>query len=150
MLDYIGFIEQDRSKNSLEVWSANLSGDLFELPAGSLAFAAGYEHRKQEGFYTPDAIVVAGEGNGVPSLPTAGEYKVNEYYLELNAPLLKDVSGAKSLDLSVASRYSDYSTFGGTTNNKIGLRWQPTDDLTLRGTWAEGCLLYTSPSPRDS
>lgn len=156
MLNYISFIEQDRSQNSLELWSANISGDIVEMPAGSLAFAAGFEHREQEGFYTPDAIVVAGEGNGVPSLPTRGEYDVNEYYLELNAPLLKDVAGAKSLDLSVASRYSDYSTFGGTTNNKIGLRWQPTDDLTLRGTWAEGFRapsigeLYGSPARFDA
>jgi iron complex outermembrane recepter protein len=156
MLDYISFIENDRSENSLELWSANLSGDLFELPAGSLAFATGYEHRKQSGYYTPDAIVVAGEGNGVPSLPTSGEYDVDEYYLELNAPLLKDVAGAKSLDLSVASRYSDYSTFGGTTNNKAGIRWQPVDDLTVRGTWAEGFRapsigeLYGSPARFDA
>ncbi len=156
MLNYISFIEKDTSENSLEVLSANISGDLFELPAGSLAFAAGYEHREQEGSYSPDAIVVAGEGNGVPSLPTTGAYDVDEYYLELNAPLLKDVAGAKSLDLSVASRYSDYSTFGGTTNNKFGIRWQPVEDLTLRGTWAEGFRapsigeLYGSPARFDA
>ncbi|MEO8673162.1 MAG: TonB-dependent receptor, partial [Tahibacter sp.] len=143
MLDYIGFIENDRSENSLEVFTANLSGDLFQLPAGSLAFAAGYEHRNVEGFYTPDAVVVAGEGNGVPSLPTRGSDTVNEYYLELNAPLLKDAAFAKSLDLSLASRYSDYDSVGGTTNSKIGLRWQPSDQLTLRGTWAEG---FRAPS----
>lgn len=143
MLKYISFTETDRSENALEVLSANISGDLFEMPAGSFAFAAGYEHREQEGYYEPDAIVVAGEGNGVPSLPTKGEFDVNEYYLEFNVPLLKDVAGAKSLDLSLASRYSDYSTFGGTTNNKFGVRWQPMDDLTLRGTWAEG---FRAPS----
>lgn len=143
MLNYISFIENDRSENSLTTFTANISGDLVAMPAGSLAFAAGYEHRKQEGSYTPDAIVVAGEGNGVPSLPTRGEYDVDEYYLELNVPLFKDVAFAKSLDLSVASRYSDYSTFGGTTNNKFGFRWQVNDDVTLRGTWAEG---FRAPS----
>jgi iron complex outermembrane receptor protein len=71
-------------------------------------------------------------------LPTAGSYQVNEYYLELNAPLLKDLPGATALDLSVASRWSDYSSSGSTTNNKFGLRWQVFEDLTLRGTWAEG------------
>ncbi|UXI68221.1 TonB-dependent receptor [Tahibacter amnicola] len=143
MLNYISFIEKDTSENILEMLTANLSGDLFDLPAGSLAFATGYEHRRQEGSYTPDAIVVAGEGNGVPSLPTSGDYSVDEYYLELNIPLLKDLAVAKSLELSVASRYSDYSTFGGTTNNKLGVRWQVNDDLTLRGTWAEG---FRAPS----
>lgn len=143
MLDYILFTENDRSKQKLTDWTANLSGDLFELPAGAISFATGYEHRKQSGYYTPDAIVIAGESNGVPSGATEGEYSVDEYYLELNVPLLADIAAVKRLDLSVASRYSDYSNFGGTTNNKFGLRWQISDDLTLRSTWAEG---FRAPS----
>ncbi|WP_440224278.1 TonB-dependent receptor [Dokdonella sp. MW10] len=143
MLDYILFTEHDRSLQKLSSWTANLSGDLFELPAGALAFAGGYEYRKQSGYYQPDAIVVAGESNGVPSGPTSGGYDVEEVYLELNAPLVADAPFARRLDLSVASRYSDYSNFGGTTNNKLGLRWQLGDDLTLRGTWAEG---FRAPS----
>ncbi len=143
MLDYILFNEVDRSEQKLTTWTANISGDLFEMPAGPLAFASGYEHRKQSGSYTPDSVVTAGESNGVPSGPTSGDYSVNEFYLELNAPLLADMAFAKHLDLSVASRYSDYSNFGSTTNSKIGLRWQLSDDLTLRGTWAEG---FRAPS----
>ena len=143
MLNYIQFIENDRSQQKLSTWTANISGDLFNLPAGPLAFAGGYEHRKQSGYYTPDSIVTAGESNGVPSGPTRGEYKVNEFYLELNAPLLADLSFAKRVDLSLASRFSDYSNFGNTTNNKVGLRWQVNDDLTLRSTWAEG---FRAPS----
>ncbi|MCE5233166.1 MAG: TonB-dependent receptor [Xanthomonadaceae bacterium] len=143
MLQYIQYIEHDTSENKLKGWTANLSGELFDLPAGAFSFATGYEHRKYDGSYTPDAVVVAGESNGVPSLPTSGSYSINEYYLELNAPLLKDMPGFKALDLSAATRYSDYSTFGGTTNNKFGLRWQVFDDLTLRSTWAEG---FRAPS----
>ena len=156
MLDYISYIEHDNSENNLRNWTANISGELFQLPAGSLAFAAGYENRKQTGSYTPDAVVVAGESNGVPSLPTRGEYDVDEYYLELNVPLLRDVALAKSLELSIASRYSDYSTFGGTTNNKFGFKWQISDDFTARGTWAEGFRapsigeIYGSPARFDA
>jgi iron complex outermembrane receptor protein len=143
MLDYILFTENDRSDQKLKMWTANISGDLFRLPAGELTAAAGYEHRRLSGFYTPDSIVTAGDSNGVPSTPTRGDYSVNEYYIELNAPLLADVTAVKALDLSFASRYSDYSTFGSTTNNKVGLRWQVVDDLTLRATWAEG---FRAPS----
>lgn len=143
MLDYILFVETDRSQQKLDVWSANLSGDVIQLPAGPLAFATGFEHRKLSGFYTPDSIVTAGESNGVPSGPTSGSYSVDEYYLEVNAPLLADVAFAKRLDLSAATRYSDYSNFGGTTNSKLGLRWQLGDELTLRGTWAQG---FRAPS----
>ncbi|GAA0717792.1 TonB-dependent receptor [Dokdonella soli] len=143
MLNYILFNENDRSKQKLEMWTANISGNVFQLPAGSLDIAAGYEHRKLDGSYTPDSIVTAGDSNGVPSGPTAGGYSVNEFYVEVNAPLLADMAFAKHLDLSAASRYSDYSNFGSTTNNKLGLRWQMFEDLTLRGTWAEG---FRAPS----
>lgn len=143
MLNYIQFTERDHSKQDLKVWTANISGNLFQLPAGSLDVAAGYEHRKLSGSYTPDAVVTAGDSNGVPSGPTQGGYSVDEYYLELNVPLLAEMAFAKHLDLSVATRYSDYSNFGNTTNNKFGLRWQLVDDLTLRGTYAEG---FRAPS----
>ncbi|MEO7935674.1 MAG: TonB-dependent receptor [Dokdonella sp.] len=143
MLNYIQFVENDRSRQRLDTWTANISGDMFDLPAGPLAFAGGYEHRKQSGSYSPDSIVTAGESNGVPSGPTSGQYSVSEFYLELNAPILADLSFAKHLDLSVASRFSDYSNFGNTTNSKVGLRWQINDDLTLRSTWAEG---FRAPS----
>ena len=143
MLAYIGYIEHDTSANDIELYTANLSGPLFQLPAGELRFATGYEHRNTSGSYQPDAVVVAGESNGVPSLPTSGSYSVNEYYVELNAPVLKDVPFAKSLDFDVASRYSNYSTFGSTTNNKLGVRWQVVRSLTLRSTWAQG---FRAPS----
>lgn len=143
VFDYIQYVEHDRSQNKVKLWTANLSGDVVELPAGPLAIAIGGEHRSYFGDYEPDAIVVAGESNGVPSLPTSGSYSITEYYAEVNAPLLADVPGFKALDLSAAMRYSDYSTFGGTNNSKLGLRWQVYDDLTLRSTWAEG---FRAPS----
>ncbi|MEO6968115.1 MAG: TonB-dependent receptor, partial [Rhodanobacteraceae bacterium] len=143
MLNYIQFHEHDTSHQALGVFTANLSGDLFKLPAGPLAFATGYEYRNLSGNYQPDAIIVAGESNGVPSKPTSGSYNVNEFYVELNAPLLADMAFAKHLDLSLASRYSNYSTFGSTTNSKLGFRWQLNNDLTFRGTYAQG---FRAPS----
>lgn len=138
MLAYVQPVVRDYSENKLRLLSANLSGDLFSLPAGSLAFATGFEHREYSGEYRPDGLVVAGEYNGVPSLPTQGEYDVSEYYLELNAPLVADTALARRLDLSVAARFSDYSTFGSVTTLKTGVRWQVNDEFLLRGTFAEG------------
>ncbi|WP_242108876.1 TonB-dependent receptor plug domain-containing protein [Luteimonas aquatica] len=138
MLNWIQPVVRDESENKLTLASANLTGDLFEMWAGPLAFAAGYEYRKYEGSYTPDPITVAGEYNGVPSGPTAGKYDVNEAYLELSVPLMKDTAFGKSLDLSLAGRYSKYSTFGSKNTGKIGLRWQVADELLLRASWAQG------------
>lgn len=143
MLDYILHVERSSSQNKLRALSANLSGTLFTLPAGNVSFAFGGESRSYFGSYDPDALVVAGKSNNVPSLPTRGEYDIWETYLEVSAPLLAGVTGAKALDLTLATRYSDYSTFGGTNNSKAGLRWQINDDLTLRSTWAQG---FRAPS----
>ena len=138
MLAFISPVFRDRSENKLTLATANLSGELFDLPAGAMSFATGYEYRKYEGSYDPDPQTVRGEYNGVPSLPTSGEYDVNEVYLELNMPLLADSGFGKKLDLNLAGRYSDYSTFGGEFVPKIGLRWQLADEFLLRSTYAEG------------
>ncbi|MBB6598223.1 TonB-dependent receptor [Luteimonas sp. MC1825] len=143
MLAFIQPVVRDRSENSLTLASANVTGALFEMPAGPLAFAAGYEYRKYEGSYQPDPITVAGEYNGVPSGPTSGGYDVNEAYVEFAVPLMKDTAFGKSLDLSIAGRYSDYSTFGGESTGKLGLRWQLVDELVFRGSFAQG---FRAPS----
>jgi iron complex outermembrane recepter protein len=143
MLAWIQPVVHDRSENILTQVTANLSGDLFEMPAGPLAFATGIEHRRYEGAYQPDPLVIAGFYNGVPSLPTSGEYDVSEVYAEFSVPLLADSPWAKNLDLSLAGRYSDYSTFGGEFTGKLGLRWQVVDELMLRATFAEG---FRAPS----
>jgi iron complex outermembrane recepter protein len=136
MLAYIQPVVRDRSENDLQLLSANLSGDLMDLWAGPLAFAVGLEHRRLDGSYQPDALTVAGEYNGVPSQPTRGSYDVNEAFVELSVPIY--ASAASILDLSVATRYSDYSTFGSETASKLGFRWQFGDQFLLRGTVAEG------------
>ncbi|MBO7941640.1 TonB-dependent receptor, partial [Streptomyces sp. S9] len=64
----------------------------------------------------------------------------------LAIPLLADLPGAKELSFSVASRYSDYSTFGDTVNNKFGFKWKPIDSLLVRGTIAEG---FRAPTIND-
>lgn len=143
MLAYISPLFRDRSEQKLTQVTANLSGALFEAWAGDIEFATGYEYRKYEGSYNPDPQTVAGEYNGVPSLPTSGEYDVNEAYLELNVPLYAQQDGPGKFDLSLAGRYSDYSTFGGEFTPKYGLRWQVAEDLLLRATYAEG---FRAPS----
>jgi len=143
MLAWISPIVRDRSKNTLSLGSANITGELFDIWAGPLSFAAGAEWRRYKGEYHPDPITVAGEYNGVPSGVTIGSYSVKEAYVEFDVPLAREGFWGKSLDLSIAGRYSDYSTFGGTGTGKIGLRWQPADELLLRMSFAQG---FRAPS----
>lgn len=143
MLAWISPIVRDRSKNTLSLGSANITGELFDIWAGPLSFAAGAEWRRYKGEYHPDPITIAGEYNGVPSGVTIGSYSVKEGYVEFDVPLAREGFWGKSLDLSIAGRYSDYSTFGGTGTGKIGLRWQPADELLLRMSFAQG---FRAPS----
>lgn len=138
MLDFVGFIQQDKSSQELFAFTANLTGDIVELPGGTAAFAVGYERRTRRGSFQPDAVVVAGESAGVPSTPTSGEFDVDEVYGEVVVPLLSDLPLVDYLEVNSAVRYSNYSTFDGETTYKFAGKWRPTEDLLFRAAYAEG------------
>lgn len=138
LMDYLFHTEQDRGKTSSSVLSANLAGTALTLPAGDIGFALGVERRREWGNFVPDAMSVNGLSTNQGDSPTYGGYSVNEMYGELQVPLLADLPFARELTLNVASRYSDYDSFGSTTNNKIGILWRPIDTLLLRATVADG------------
>jgi iron complex outermembrane recepter protein len=143
MLAYSSFVAHDEFQYKMRQLYANISGELFELPGGMMGFAFGLEKRSEFGFDQPDALIASGNTTGNARTPTRGGYDLDEAYLELSMPLLKDVSFAKELEISIASRYSDYSNFGNTTNSKFGFKWKPFDDLLVRGNWSEG---FRAPS----
>lgn len=143
MLNYVTFVAHDELGYKMKQYYANLSGEIAELPGGMLAFAAGIERRTEEGFDQPDALIASGNTTGNARTPTAGGYKVEEGYLELSIPLLSEVPFAHMLEFSLSSRISDYSNFGQTTNSAFGFKWNPIEDLMVRGNWAEG---FRAPS----
>lgn len=138
MLDYVTFIQKDVSQQKLTDFTANVVSELFELPGGAVGIGVGFEHRRHQGFFRPDAVVVAGDTAGVPSSPTSGSFSANEVYSEIVLPILVDLPAVEMLDVTGAFRYSDYNTFGGETTYKAGLRWRPLEDLMLRGNLAQG------------
>jgi iron complex outermembrane receptor protein len=119
-------------------YSFDVNGGLVNLPAGELGFAGGVESRELSGYTRPDTFQQSGLSSGNAANSTTGSYRVNSAYIELNAPLLKDLPGAKVLSVDIASRYSHYSNFGSTTDNKYSFTWKPIDDLLVRGNYAEG------------
>ncbi len=136
--NYLFQEEHATGETTTTVMSANLAGSLFALPAGDFGFAIGLENRKEEGSFVPDAMAVTGNSTNLSSGPTNGAYSVDEIYAEIQVPLLADMPFARELTLTAASRFSDYDTFGETTNNKFGLKWKPFDSLLVRGTYADG------------
>ncbi|MBB1086882.1 TonB-dependent receptor [Lysobacter sp. SG-8] len=133
----------DTGLTETKSYTANLTGSLFELPAGDLGIALGYEHRKESGRFVPDAFAQTGMSTGLGATTTEGAYDLDEFYMELNIPVLADMPFAQELTFNAASRYSDYSNFGDTINSKFGFTWRPVQDVLVRGTWAEG---FRAPS----
>lgn len=140
---------------SQTVASAYLRGEPVSTWAGPVAVGVGAEWRQQELEQTVDplsAYTMRGTGiRGFPSVfvgriggfgtlnpqPASGSVDVKEAYVEILAPLARDLAWAQSMDLNAAVRRTEYSTSGGVTTWKVGLTWQPVDDVRFRGTYSK-------------
>jgi iron complex outermembrane recepter protein len=128
LLEYIKYRREGNGGNEMLSLSANLYGNVMSLPAGEMAFAAGVEDRREEGWRNPDSTVLKNGGESAIS----GSADVTEVYGELSIPLLSDIPLVQSLDMSLAARWSDYSAFDSNTTYKLGAVWQINDQITLR------------------
>jgi outer membrane receptor protein involved in Fe transport len=152
MLGYINADAQHTFKVRQQVWDANISGSLFDLPAGPLGVAVGAEYRKEFSSEDWDALTNAGLNGGNALPDTQGGFNVKEAFAEVNVPILKDMAFAKQLNLRAAGRISDYSTVGTTKTWEIGGDWAPIDDVRFRATLAQAVRapnigeLFTGPA----
>ena len=108
-----------------------ISGDLVQLPAGSLKFAAG-------GHFRTEDLLATRQPSGVISVQ--GDREVYALYGEVFVPLIGPetaVPGVRRLEVNLSGRYSDFSDFGDTTNPKIGLLWSPVEHVRIRGSYSE-------------
>ena len=139
MLQYISgdWDSYGMGENEQKNYGATISG---AVPGrDNLSFAAGYEYREDSGSTTNDGLILQGITTAGSSLNTSGSYEVDDLFVELL--YVKD-----SLEVSLASRYSDYSTFGTTTNSEVGFQYTVSDQVTLRGTFSEA---FRAPSVPD-
>ena len=143
MLNYISFTAHDTGGNDMKNGNAQLTGTLMDLPAGPVGAAFGYEYREESGFTSPDALIVTGATSGNASQPTDGGYDVTEFFAEVGIPVLSGSALAESLDVNIALRHSNYSTFGRTTNGKYNIMWRPHNDFLVRVTLSDG---FRAPS----
>jgi len=125
-------------KGTLSSIDFHASKDIYPLPAGPLAVAVGAEARRwkldqvsSEALATND--ILGGGGVAVPS--SFNRRNVWAVFAETNVPIVK------TLEANLAVRYDHYSDFGGTTNPKLSLRWQPTRSVLLRASVGTGFLV---------
>lgn len=121
-------------KTTMTQVDGTISGELFDLPAGKLAMAAGFDFRRESYMYNQDVAaepILLSPGND--NLPKATR-NVKALFAEFIVPVTKD------LELQLAVRRDDYSVIGATTNPKVAFRYQPASWLLFRGSANKGFL----------
>jgi iron complex outermembrane recepter protein len=119
--------------STVETARLKFDGPIFSLPGGAVLGAFGTEYRSE------DFESVQSSSTGIPlGAPFDLDQNVKSAFAEVKIPLVGEsnaMSGVRSLALSVAARYDDYSTFGSSTDPKIGFSWEPIAALEVRGSY---------------
>jgi len=123
---------------------ATASTQLFDLPAGTVGFATGYQFRHEAMNSRTSQAVLSGTELRPAIDIIQGSREVNAAYAEFNVPLLS------TLEANVAGRLDHYSDFGNAFAPKFSLRYQPLDWLLLRGSYSRGFRAPTLPEITNS
>ncbi|MBD9437222.1 TonB-dependent receptor [Pseudoxanthomonas sp. PXM03] len=137
VLDAIALSTTRPADSKLTGADAKIIGQLFELPAGRVGFAAGVEWRREELVSRNPWQIDAGLQIRPAIAAVDGSRDVAAAYAEFNIPL------HSTLELQVAGRGDHYSDFGEAFSPKVSLRWQPFDALLLRAAASRG---FRAPS----
>ncbi|MCF6262272.1 MAG: TonB-dependent receptor [Xanthomonadales bacterium] len=115
--------------------NAIITGDLFELPAGTVGVAGGLEYRTFSIDDQPSQESREGDLWGESSaLVTKGTNTVKEAFVELEIPLLAGLPGIEELTLNVSARTFDYDVGGSDSVWKAGLGWRVVPSFLARAT----------------
>ncbi|MBY5921156.1 TonB-dependent receptor domain-containing protein [Ferrimonas balearica] len=146
MLDYVTAPLVDSSNYTLQQFTAFMTGDLVDLPAGTVSAAFGLEHRTEALESQVDSSKFMGEVTGNKSKGTNGEYEVTSYFAEMRVPVLSDLPFAERVEIPVGLRFDDYSTFGGAFTYQTGFEWNAGYGLLLRSTYG---TVFRAPTIRN-
>lgn len=138
MARLVGLVGADtRGTTVYDQWQITgiLSGDLFQMPAGTVGTALGVEYRDYSIDDNPDPLSQSGDSWGLTSATvTQGSNSVTEAFGEIELPLLAGKAGIESLTLNGSARYFDYNKGGSDTVWKLGLNWQIVPSMRIRAT----------------
>jgi iron complex outermembrane receptor protein len=105
-----------------------------------VAINAGVEYRRESLELNPDQSFQTGDlaGQGAPTLPVSGNFKVWEVFGEMQVPIVQD-SFIDELTFSAGYRKSWYSTSNDrkydTDTYKLALEFAPIRDIRFRGSY---------------
>jgi outer membrane receptor protein involved in Fe transport len=136
---------------ALDLWDGRVTGDLFDLPTGTVGMAFSGEVRMEKFNVANDALSTTLDdiiGQVRLADATRSNRTVKSLAGELRVPLAKPASvpGIYKLDLSLAARFEDFSDgYDSGIKPYVGLRYQPIKDLLLRGSYSETFRAPTLP-----
>jgi len=134
VLDYILDTHNTTTDVVNHAFSANLSGEVYELPAGSVQMSTGVEARYESLEFKPSELWESGNLSSQKTGMDASR-NIKEVYAEILIPVLSDVTGIKALDIEAAVRKAEYSTEDSSfTSSKLGVNWTINDSLRFRST----------------
>jgi outer membrane receptor protein involved in Fe transport len=120
-----------------DIAEVNVTGDLFDLPAGTIGSAWGASWRQNQYRWAPDDQLIRSSTNypiGLfPTSRTGGSTNVTELYGELLVPVLSDIPGFRQFNLELGARWSDYNTAGSIWTYKALVDWQVLESVRIRG-----------------
>jgi outer membrane receptor protein involved in Fe transport len=131
-LDYVTYTARSQSSYTETVGQARMAGPLFAAPGGTAKLTVGMELRAESGATTVDAVTARGDQAGNDAAPTSGGYDTYETYATLAVPLLRDLSFARRLDLTLAGRFTATSRYGAFGTGRAVLDYLPVRGLHLR------------------
>ncbi len=137
---------QWQALNKIDDVAATISGVVFQNWAGPVSVALDYEFRSQSLDETTNASSLTAPvttGIRLGAAPTtnwayatqaaqSGSNTVWEVGGETIFPLLRDLPFVDKLEVSGAVRYTEYSSSGPATTWKVGLNYEPIDELRFR------------------
>ena len=130
----------DHPSSTLGVASVSGSHELFNMPGGPLTLAVGgqYIHKALNATDPPSVVSGAQEGTIFYSV---GSQDDTAAFLEVAG------KPVKQLEIDLSGRYDHYDTYGGSATPKVGIKFTPIDEFTIRGTWGRG---FRAPSIAES
>ena len=129
------------------VVSLYATGDIFDLPAGSVAVGLGFEYRVDDISSTPDAVAAEGLFWGFFADKGAqGSRDVTEWFGEIEIPILANVPLATELNVNLSARVTDDEYYGTNNTESVKVGWRPADPLLVRGTWGTA---FRAPNLRE-
>ena len=139
--------EQD-NRTDIVQWTLKAGGTVLELCSGPLTVAGGLEYRSESLIQSVDKNSEFGNitSNDFAPHPNSARRYIKSAYGEVDLPLVGEKwswPGLRNIDIVFSERYDNYSDFGSAEKPKLAVRYKPFEDLTLRGTYAEGFIAPT-------